>query len=174
MAVPEAQEGQQAVDKAVETAILGSRRITGVANFGDAFKSWNPPEPQAWSKPSIWRENLVAGVSISGVVALGLRLDITDTGRLLWAVFGVFLLGWGGTTLTAERWASLRDARKFRPRRFEDFASWAFAITSIFTIATVGLTAHEPVRYLLRDALDFEILFVQLAATFSMIVARRT
>ena len=39
MAVPEAQEGQQAVDKAVETAILGSRSITGVTNFGEALES---------------------------------------------------------------------------------------------------------------------------------------
>jgi hypothetical protein len=174
MAVPEAQKGLQLVDEAVGPAVLNNRSITGVTNFGEALKSWDPSEPQGWSKPSIWWEILVTGLSISAVVLLGsgLRLNISDPWRLILAVAGLILLIWGGKLIT-DRLASLRDTRKFKPRRFEDMASWAYVIMSFITSGVVGFTVYEPVRYFLRDALDFEILIAQLAATLLMIVARR-
>ena len=71
------------------------------------------------------------------------------------------------------RWIELRDARKFKRRRFEDAASLIYVAMSFTTAVAVSLTLYEPIRFGVRDALNLEILIGQLAATLLMVLARR-
>ena len=169
--VAEAQEGQRS---AVAAGASRSYGVKGVKDFGNALTSWNPPEPQAWARPSAWWQLSVSGLSVLGVAALGsgIRLDVPDSGRFLLAVVGYVVLI-TSAMIVVTRWIELRDARKFKRRRFEDAASLIYVAMSFTTAVAVSLTLYEPIRFGVRDALNLEILIGQLAATLLMVLARR-
>jgi len=170
--VAEAQKGQR---MAVEAGGPRGFAVRGVTDFDDALKSWNPPEPLAWARPSVWWELLVSGLSVLGVVVLGLsmRVSMPDSGRSLLAVLGIAVLLWSVQIVT-KRWTNLRIARKFKPHQVEDGASIIYLAMSITTAVAVVLTLYEPIRYAVLNALNLEILLGQLAATILMVVARRS